>query len=187
MPLESITCTSCGAGDVQEVKPGTYFCNHCEGVFKHVDPSKVTVESRPAFCSCGNRVEYQCQVCKETGLCWKCDVVLNTTFRPWELKSVSVVDHHNLWAKTIGYGYQLSRYGYQVSEDALFLPLEKLVHTLCQEHAGLVHACKQCACAACVKVADQMAADKICFSPYCTNFPERCPCCNEAYCNKELK
>ena len=53
MALESITCKSCGATDVQEVKADTYFCNHCEGVFKHVNPSKVTVTQE--FCVCGNR------------------------------------------------------------------------------------------------------------------------------------
>jgi hypothetical protein len=38
MPFESLSCPSCGSGDAQEVKPETYFCNHCDNVFKHVSP-----------------------------------------------------------------------------------------------------------------------------------------------------
>jgi hypothetical protein len=71
MPFESVACPSCGSDDVQEVKPNTYFCNQHEGVFKHLDPSRVT--TTPAFCGCGNRVEFQCQICRATGLCALCD------------------------------------------------------------------------------------------------------------------
>lgn len=38
MPVEAISCTRCGSGDVKEVKANTYFCSHCESVFKYVDP-----------------------------------------------------------------------------------------------------------------------------------------------------
>jgi ribosomal protein L37AE/L43A len=47
--LESITCTHCGSSEVQEVKPHTYFCSHCEGVFKHIDPTQVTVTQEKAL------------------------------------------------------------------------------------------------------------------------------------------
>jgi hypothetical protein len=40
MPFESLSCPRCGSGDVQEVKPETYFCNHCDNVFKYVRPSR---------------------------------------------------------------------------------------------------------------------------------------------------
>lgn len=74
MPFEAIACTRCGSTDAQEVKPSTFFCNHCETVFKHIDPTRLTVDNRPAFCSCGNPIEFQCQLCK-TGMCLECDVI----------------------------------------------------------------------------------------------------------------
>ena len=39
MPFESLSCQRCGSGDIQEVKPETYFCNHCDNVFKYVSPN----------------------------------------------------------------------------------------------------------------------------------------------------
>ncbi len=41
MPFESLSCTNCGSGDVQEVKPDTYFCKNCERVFKYVSPGRM--------------------------------------------------------------------------------------------------------------------------------------------------
>lgn len=40
MPFESLSCPRCGSGSFQEVKPETYFCNHCDNVFKYVSPSR---------------------------------------------------------------------------------------------------------------------------------------------------
>jgi hypothetical protein len=73
MPLEALSCTKCGSSDVLEVKPGTFFCNYCETIFKYVSPNQVAVSYRPDFCSCGNQIQVQCNVCK-TGMCWSCDV-----------------------------------------------------------------------------------------------------------------
>lgn len=39
MPFESLSCPNCGSASIQEVKPGTFFCNHCDNVFKYVSPS----------------------------------------------------------------------------------------------------------------------------------------------------
>jgi len=76
MPIESLSCTGCGSTQVQEVKPNTYFCAHCEKVFKRVDPSTVTVTHRPDFCSCGsgNPIFAQCQVCRDDVVCRSCDI-----------------------------------------------------------------------------------------------------------------
>ena len=49
MPFETIACSRSGSADVQEVKPSTYFCNHCETVFKCVDPTRLTVRNNSAF------------------------------------------------------------------------------------------------------------------------------------------
>ena len=43
MALESVVCTHCGSGDVKEVKTNTFFCDHCESLFKYNDPSRVAV------------------------------------------------------------------------------------------------------------------------------------------------
>lgn len=45
MPFEELSCQRCGSGDIQEVKPETYFCNHCESVFKYVSPSRAGAAS----------------------------------------------------------------------------------------------------------------------------------------------
>src|ERR1039457_3201760 len=66
MPLESITCTSCGATDVQEVKADTYFCNHCEGVFRYARPRG---SGGPAVCEidgCGVAAVGRCLSCGKT-------------------------------------------------------------------------------------------------------------------------
>lgn len=41
MPLESLSCSHCGSGDVQQVKPDTYFCNHCDSLFKYVNSGQM--------------------------------------------------------------------------------------------------------------------------------------------------
>lgn len=68
MPFESLLCPRCGSGDAQEVKPGTYFCNHCDNVFKYVSPRRtgssggceVLVEER----SCGVPALGRCRSCQ---------------------------------------------------------------------------------------------------------------------------
>jgi hypothetical protein len=70
--LEALRCTNCGSHGVDEVKAGTYFCQHCESVFKYVDPSRVTVTHEQSFCACGNAVEFQCYQCR-TGICHQHD------------------------------------------------------------------------------------------------------------------
>jgi hypothetical protein len=62
MPTETLICQQCGSADVQEVKPNTYFCNHCDAVFKHVTPSSTAV----AGCEingCGIAAIRRCSSC----------------------------------------------------------------------------------------------------------------------------
>jgi hypothetical protein len=68
MPLEAVGCSNCGSSDVQELKPNLYFCNHCEGQFRFIDPTRITVTQEQAFCECGNPVQFQCYACR-TGIC----------------------------------------------------------------------------------------------------------------------
>jgi hypothetical protein len=68
MPFESLSCQNCGSTDLQEVKPGTYFCNHCESVFKYVRPNQtrstggcdVLVGGSP----CGIPATGRCRTCQ---------------------------------------------------------------------------------------------------------------------------
>lgn len=71
MPLETIKCPDCGSPDVKEIKAGTFFCGHCESLFKHVDPSRLTVQAE--FCQCGGAIAFQCRSCR-TGICQTCDL-----------------------------------------------------------------------------------------------------------------
>ena len=68
MGLQAMNCPNCGSSAVKEVKPSTYFCDHCEGVFRLVPPVGQSAASTADFCTCGNRITSQCRVC-ETGLC----------------------------------------------------------------------------------------------------------------------
>ncbi|HUN37261.1 MAG TPA: hypothetical protein VMU95_35125 [Trebonia sp.] len=170
MPFEAITCTHCGSGDVKEVKPGTYFCDHCEQVFKYVDPAKVTVT--PGFCDHGNPVRVQCQVCK-AGMCvQQCDVVA-----AWAAdKSAGVV-------RTQGFGYLEQDWGYHVDVEGPFLPVGKLLASLARDRGGLSHACYACVLGAVPAAAERIASGEICQTIRCGSAAAgKCPCCNAGFC-----
>jgi hypothetical protein len=67
MPFESLACPHCGSGEVQEVKPGTYFCYHCDNVFKYVRPHQTGsvggCELPVAGQSCGVAAIGRCSTC----------------------------------------------------------------------------------------------------------------------------
>ena len=89
MPIETIKCKECGSSDVTEFKSGSYVCGHCEAIFKHIDPSRVTVTTAPEFCRCGNPVTVQCTRCSAT-MCRRCEargLIHNRDERYWNLES----------------------------------------------------------------------------------------------------
>jgi hypothetical protein len=104
MPLEALACTQCGSADVKEVKPSTYFCNHCDTVFKQVDPGKVSVAVAPSFCLCGNPVTAQCQICHVSTMCFGGCNATSSWLHPWPERSHWV----NICFPTVGFGYVLS-------------------------------------------------------------------------------
>lgn len=61
MPIETVNCPQCGSTEVTEFKAGSYVCTHCEGTFKHIDPSRVTVASE--VCACGRLPVGRCVEC----------------------------------------------------------------------------------------------------------------------------
>jgi hypothetical protein len=99
MPLESLACSHCGSSEVKEVKANTYFCDHCDAVFKLVDPNSVTVTNNPSFCSCGETVAAKCQLCDAT-MCVACDAGGKI-----EAYSFSHGSNRPILVHTVGFGH----------------------------------------------------------------------------------
>jgi hypothetical protein len=171
MSFEALACTNCGSGDVQEVKPDTYFCNHCDSVFKHVDPTKLTVG--PAFCEHGNRVEVQCQVCK-TGMCRsRCDIV------PVSHQRSGIVP-------TEGFGYLEQGVGRKADVDGPFLDVGKLLTSLFLDRGeDLIHACHACVIRAVPAAAMRVSTGALCETVWCCGVSAGvCPCCHGGFCRR---
>jgi hypothetical protein len=165
MPLEALACTNCGSAAVREVKPSTYFCNHCDSVFKHVDPAKLIVG--PAFCEHGNPVDVQCQICR-TGMCSRrCDVVPAWAAR----KDLGIV-------RTEGFGY--------VSADGPYFSVSKLLASLAlARERSLSHVCYACVTDAVPVAAEYVSSGAICQTARClATSTTRCPCCRGAFCGQ---
>lgn len=177
MAFETLKCANCGSVDVQEVKPGTYFCDHCESVFKHVDPTRVTVG--PAFCDHGNPVLVQCQVCG-TGMCpEQCDVVPAWAY----FKYAGIV-------RTQGFGYVEYRQCYDQDVDEPFLSVSKLLTSLARTRKDkgkgtLSHVCYECVIQAVPAAAEHISAGAICETVRCWGMPTgKCPCCQGSFCRE---
>lgn len=180
MPLESIACTNCGSTDVQEVKPSTYFCRHCETVFKYLDPTRVTVDHTPSFCKHGNPVEVQCQICK-AGMCKEqCDI------GPEIDMSREANFMTGRWIPTAGFGYFYldgGSAGTTVRGKGPFLHERKLAASLQLKHGELHHFCYDCMIAAVPATADYIASGELCNWPSCVNKSAgSCSCCGNAFC-----
>jgi hypothetical protein len=67
MALQALSCTNCGSRDVIEVKPGTYFCNHCDTVFKYF----ASGEGSFSVCACGIVAKARCPCCR-AAICPDC-------------------------------------------------------------------------------------------------------------------
>lgn len=212
MPYEAPTCPDCGSTDVQEVKPGTYFCNYSESVFKYVDPSRLRVEHSPSFCWCGNPIQVQCQLCK-TEMCLQCDLAANrdaiyrgpgTRFGYGPNRDTislgaaedSFRYEPYLWmGKNVlpvpvrGFGYLHRDMDRRICGP--FLYLSELLSTMTVAH-GLhytqdmlpaEHLCSACVATAVPATAERIANREICESPGCTGRPsETCGCCGSSFC-----
>jgi hypothetical protein len=170
MSFETLRCSNCGSDNVQEVKPNTYFCNHCDAVSKYVDPARLTVG--PAFCEHGNRIEVQCQVCR-TGMCRsQCDIV-----PAW-------LEGHAGIVRTQGFGYLETGQGKYVSVDGPFLSVGELLTSLSLDRGEtLSHACRACVIRAVPAAAAHISAGAICETKGCSGTPAgTCPCCQGSFC-----
>lgn len=71
MPNEPVQCPNCGGGDVRQLAPDSYECQHCHTNFHWVDPTRttvahtVTVAQKPGVCKCGNTAVNFCYRCQE--------------------------------------------------------------------------------------------------------------------------
>lgn len=215
MPFETIACSRCGSADVQEVKPSTYFCNHCETVFKYVDPTRLTVRNAPVFCACGGAVQVQCQVCND-GSCRSCDVMewkrrrdrknleasgeMGSPYGQWLREHL----HFRLHVPVVGYGYLIKNYS-PSSEgfDAIvnnrivhvelpssktmgpFLYLDEILATL--QATDLSHVCCSCVVSAIPRTAEHIANHTMCEMPGCGRRANgKCRCCGASFCERHL-
>jgi hypothetical protein len=194
MALESLSCTGCGSTDVKEVKPDTYFCNHCDTIFKQIDPSKVTVA--PTFCSCGNPIQVQCQICR-MAMCADCNAFSVKTNRYTTGTGLTVdLASRGCFIPTIGYGYVIEDnppiIPARIPEsnrflNAMVIYAEKLLWTLQQQHNDLKRVCWNCVGEAIPDAAAAIAGGVLCEGPYCANPSNpnsHCECCHRVFCNQ---
>jgi hypothetical protein len=167
MPLESISCTGCGSTEVKEVKSNTYFCEHCEGVFKFIDSSRITVEERPSSCECGNLIQFYCQKCYTTGLCSECNFGESQVFGLW------------LDTTDLKVGFRSSAGSSESSAEVLSINSKKL-----RSHQ---HECTSCLKERAREIVGLLASGELCMDSQCqTRSYSRCRCCNGAYCKECL-
>jgi hypothetical protein len=198
--LEAISCTGCGSTDVQEVEPSTYFCNHCETVFKHVDPGRLAVSYVPGFCDCGSGkpVTAQCQACRSQAICEQCDA------GSWS----SPLDRNRAVIQAVGEGYPrhgprlkigtigddvhfdvIDRtinwcFSGEVEDGELALPVVKLRAAVSRSLGlrALEHVCVSCLAGALPKTAQRLATGAECVDFWCASPGEPCRSCGRSFC-----
>jgi hypothetical protein len=178
--LGPLKCSVCGSADLQQVKPETYFCNHCESVSKLVDPARVTVE--PAFCAHGDPITARCQVCG-TGLCAEaCEMVRQGAARKDKVA-------------TVGFGYL--KVEKSPDSDVVpapigpFLTRGKLLDSLAITSGQAPrHVCEVCLLDAVPGTAEHLASGALCRDPWCMYGGSplgACTCCGGAFCDQSVR
>jgi hypothetical protein len=209
MAFESIVCPECRATQgFTQVEVNTYYCSYHKGLFTWVDPRQVTVVQVASSCSCGNRVEFQCQLCKQ-GLCADCDAVeaqkrIITRAGPhaseWELSKnvlgsvlvsmrgfgyLEYVHPPTIWSIT---GNRVTTV--DVGEGVLgpYLSLGDILPQLAKDPVGLRHVCCACVLGGIPSTAEAIASGRECERPACGAPPSGdCRCCGGAFCSRHLK
>lgn len=67
---EPVECPNCGSGDIAQLSADLYRCEHCQGSFHWINPSKKTVVHQPDVCECGRVMAGICRQCQKP-LCKK--------------------------------------------------------------------------------------------------------------------
>jgi hypothetical protein len=188
VPIETIKCQECGSADVTEFKAGSYVCGHCDAVFKHVDPSRVTIQRE--FCECGGAIAFQCRMC-HTGICqghdawhhWREQRFHHFECIPTVVPAYRLPDETtNAWSNTWRGDY------YMVTNARRSRAL-----ILSQFDGGEVHLCSPCFLDTFLRVlrpayddlAHKKVAGEACAEPLCEEKANvRCRCCGLTRCDE---
>lgn len=205
MGLQAMNCPNCGSSAVKEVKPSTYFCDHCEGVFRLVPPVGQSAASTADFCTCGNRITSQCRVC-ETGLCKECDIapwlkVPHPLDRPLPPRESRSRWYHGLAIRSTDSGYLTSGSRVDVLDDGHLTEVQmnsaasvepvvyaaKVMRYLDRTYLTIKHVCLSCLVAAVPATIEDIALGRVCETLRCGSEPSKqCPCCHGAFCDDHV-
>lgn len=203
MSFEGITCPNDGAIEgITQVEPDTFYCSHCKSLFKYVDPRRFKVQVEGSFCSCGNRVEFRCQLCNKE-LCPECDVI------EWQMGSWAPSGHPFVqptrYPRTLIVAAQ--DFGYLAQGDSLkaFVPIygrismssvagptlyasEILSQLAKGRPSGLRHLCGACLKTGVPAAIAAIASGQMCESPGCAEKARvSCQCCGSAFCAQHIR
>jgi hypothetical protein len=191
MPVETLKCHECGSADVQEVKANTFFCNHCDAVFKYQDPNRATVVQTPTFCSCGNPVEIQCAGCEAT-ICRQCDA-LGTSEQALVFVEAKACGYLIEWgAGEPALGLDDSLKPVDITRPDAYvmgpvMPARKLIAPRMRTPSRPRYLCWECVVSAESDACALIEAGAICEYIECTGTPSgECPCCKAAFCEMHL-
>ena len=202
-------CPECGAPGAVEYKQNCYICSHCDNRFKVDDPTQITVDVRPSFCTCGNRVEFQCQLCSSP-LCHECDLVewrKDRESRQIGSQQVLAVpsgafgyresrvqgsesgagdpwnefhDRRKLWSVTDGKIVEGRAYG-------LYLYPDDILPVISPGPGRLRHVCCACLENGVPLAIEGIASGKLCEHPACGSAATtNCGCCRSAFCARHV-
>lgn len=191
MPLEALTCTNCGSPDLNEVKSHVFFCNSCDTVFKYSDPTRPTL--LPAFCGCGNQIQYQCNVC-QSGMCGACNQTLNR--HGWHISNLDEYESTYSRGRDDEYPHgRIATVGFGIRAwDAEGKDLDLLFLTRYQVWIAAgrpLHICLPCLKTFVPKAAEMIKEGLICAAASCHRSKyglkigtklERCPSCGYSFC-----
>ncbi len=87
MPNEPVQCPNCGGGEVGQLAPESYLCEHCHTRFHWVDPTtrtivqktETTIVHKKDVCACGNIA---------TAFCYRCGLPLCDLHKPGKYKKM---------------------------------------------------------------------------------------------------
>jgi hypothetical protein len=194
MGFESIVCPECRATEgFTEVGPGTYYCPYHKGLFEHVDPSLITVRHEGIFCSCGNRVEFQCQLCRR-GLCGRCDVAKWKRDIGWRL---IIPVQRSGYLELVPRLREHQAVAWHAITDNRIVPLrpvesgfigpfvypEDIYQQINIAPDNLRHVCCSCVSAGAAAATKAIVDCRICEHPACgVAAADRCLCCSNAFC-----
>jgi hypothetical protein len=197
MSFEGIVCPVCQADkDFTQVEPDTYYCSFHKGLFKYVDPRRLTVKVEGDYCRCGNLVQSQCQLC-EAPLCDECDIITIV----WSYGTKEVRGRSGIAVRWPDFGYLCKIYrltvvdngrivSKEVSDPSDFGPIllsDEILPSLTRAHGPLRHLCPPCLTAAAPIAASDIASGATCEVPGCGFAGEsRCPCCGCAFCQAHV-